>query len=550
MKDTKQSHRLSGIDAAFIYLERKEIPLNIATVSIFEEPVPFEKFLQRILAVPNAIHRYRQIVVAPPMNIGYPTWVDDPHFDIRRHVFHVRLTPPGGEEELEALASHLISEVMDRRHPLWTIHVVEGLKDGRGAIIARVHHALADGVSGAALMKALFDTERDAPLPPRRPKHRPHPVKPPEFSLSEALASAVHSSLQNMISAQEVLLDFTQGLFTDRMQQALKDVGELLPELTASSERFIFNQPCGGERKFCWTEIPLDEAKAVKDAAGGTLNDVILTAVNRAFARYLKLHGEPVADRFIRIVCPVNVRQGDNGESLGNQISFMPVALPLGIEDPLEMLRAVARRTEIMKRARASHLVALLAAWIGSTPPPVQAAFWWGLPQLPLPLSVLNTIVTNVPGYPAPFYAVGKKMLASYPVVPTGYELGVNIAVYSYNGKLCFGFTADAFVVPDVHKLRDFVTQAFDELCKAAGVKRAKPAKAVARKKKASKTAPPAPQAKAKVKVAAAKAPAKPVARRALAPKAAVPPPPPPPTIAPAPAPEVAVEEELELVTA
>lgn len=530
MTDSKPTHRLSGIDAAFIYLERNEIPLNIASVCLFDAPVPFEKFVKRLSAVPAAIPRYRQVVVTPPLNLGYPVWVDDPGFDLRRHVFRVRLDPPGGDEQLEALASRLVSEVMDRSHPLWTIHVVDGLKDGRGAIIARVHHALADGVSGASLMRVLFDAEPHAPLP-KPPKQKKSPP-PPEPSLAEAFASAVHSSLQNFITAEEVLLDFTQGLFTDRMQQGLQQLSELMPEFAAASERFVFNKPCGGERKFCWCELPLEEAKAVKNAVGGTLNDVVLTSVNLAFARYIKLHGEPVENRFIRVVCPVNVRQNDNGESLGNQISFLPVALPLGIEDPVEMLQAIARRTEIMKSARASHLVALLAAWIGATPPPFQAFFWWGLPQLPLPLSVLNTIVTNVPGHPEPFYAAGRKLLAAYPHVPTGYELGVNIAIYSYDGKLCYGFTADAQVVPDVHKLRDFVTQSFDELCKGAGVKRAKPHTA------------PAPRTRAKTKAPKTAAKAKPAASKAP-PKRRVPAPP-----APEPAPEAAMEKEREPVSA
>src|SRR5262249_7712131 len=149
-------------------------------------------------------------------------------------------------------------------------------------------------------------------------------------------------------------------------------------------------------------------------------------------------------------VCPVSVRHDDNGESLGNRISFLPVALPLGIGDPLRLLRAVAERTETMKNARAAHLVALLATWIGAAPPPLQAIFWGGIPSIPLPLPLFNLICTNVPGCPSALYALGRKMLACYPHVPTGHELGVNIAVQSYDGRLFCGFTADAKVVADV----------------------------------------------------------------------------------------------------
>ena len=140
------SQRLSGADAAFLYLERKEIPLHIACVSVFEGAIPYDEFVANIDSKLHLIPRYRQIAVAPPFNIGYHTWEWDPNFDIHRHIFRVRLEPPGGEAELEALAGRIFSPLMDRSKPLWDIHVVEGLKGGRGALIPRVHHSLADGI--------------------------------------------------------------------------------------------------------------------------------------------------------------------------------------------------------------------------------------------------------------------------------------------------------------------------------------------------------------------------------------------------------------------
>ena len=291
----------------------------------------------------------------------------------------------------------------------------------------------------------------------------------------DALASAVRSSIEGLLSTEAVLLDFGRNLLDDRTKDAFQKLLALLPELGASSERFVFNKPCTGERKFVWMEFPLADAQAIREAAGGTLNDVILTVVTRGISKYIRLHGEPVAGRFLRVVCPVNVRRGENGESLGNQISFLPVALPLDIENPVQMVQAVAARTEVMKNARAAHLVALLASWLGSAPPPLQALFWQAIPTIPLPMPLFNLICTNVPGSAQPLYSVGRKMLASYPHVPTGQELGVNVAVQSYDGKLCGGFTADANVAPDVGRLRDLTAAAFRELTRAAtGRKRAR----------------------------------------------------------------------------
>jgi diacylglycerol O-acyltransferase len=185
------------------------------------------------------------------------------------------------------------------------------------------------------------------------------------------------------------------------------------------------------------------------------------------------------------------LRRDDQKESLGNQISFLPVALPLDITDPLRMLRAVAKRTEIMKSSRAAELVSLAASWLGSAPPPLQALFWQAAPLVPMPLPLLNMICTNIPGSPTPLYCAGRRMIASYPQVPTGYELGIGCAAHSYNGKIFFGLTSDTHAAPDAGRLRDFIQDSFKELCRAAGVKKQAAPKRTARKRRAEPAAMP-----------------------------------------------------------
>ncbi len=157
---------------------------------------------------------------------------------------------------------------------------------------------------------------------------------------------------------------------------------------------------------------------------------------------------------------------------MGNRISFLPLTLPLDTADPVEHLKAIAMRSSIMKSVGAAELLGIGASWLGAAPPAAQALFWWGIPLVPLPAPLLNLICTNVPGSPTPLYCVGKRMLSSYPHVPTGYELGVGVAVQSYNGKMCFGLTADAVVVSDVKRLRDFIDACWVELCRAAGIRK------------------------------------------------------------------------------
>lgn len=503
-KNPALSRHLSGADAAFLYLERKEIPLHIACVSIFEGTIPFDEFVANIQSKLHLIPRYRQIAVSPPFHIGYPAWEWFPEFDITQHIFKVRLEPPGGEAELEELAGRLLSQVMDRRKPLWDIHVVEGLKGGRSALIPRVHHALADGISGAALLKIIFDSTPEGSRAIRKPP-RFHPPAPPpsEDSFTNAIASAVHSSLEGLLAAEANLLGLAQALCTEKTRDALQGLVTLLPELAASAERLPFNKPCTGERKFCWAEFSFADVQAIRAAAGTTINDVFLTVSARAIARYVKYHGQSVDHRFVRVVCPSSLRRDGSGDTLGNQISFIPVALPMDVKDPVEMLKAVAMRTEIMKRARAADLVSLAASWLGAAPPPLQALFWQTIPLVPLPMPLFNIICTNVPGSPTPLYSVGKRMIASYPQVPTGYELGIGCAAQSYDGHFSFGLTADTHAAPDVQRLRDYIRVSFEELCVAAGVRTAAPRKPARRAAREARTQTDKP-----VSLPAAEAPA------------------------------------------
>ncbi len=492
---------LSGVDAAFLYLESKEIPLHIASVSIFDGPVSFERFVASIDSKLHLIPRFRQVVVPAPFNLGHPVLEDDPHFDIARHIFRADLDPPGGEAGLEALASRILSERMDRSKPLWDIHVVEDMGGGRGAMVVRLHHSLADGVAGTSVMKALFDATPEGSQLARPPRFHP-PKKVPAYQLIDALRNAIQGTLDNLVASQATLMGLADGLSSGRMSEALKELLRFMPELAAANERLPFNQPCGPNRKFCWAQMSFAEIHDIKKALGGTINDVLATILMRAIAKYVRAHGETVAGgRLVRVICPVNIRNGGDGATHGNQITFLPVALPLDCRYPARHLHSVSARMAVMKNAGAAHLVGLAANFIGAAPPPLQALFWSALSQLILPVPLFNLIFTNIPGSPDPLYAGGRHMLTSYPHVPTGYELGVNVAVQSYDGKVFWGFTADADAAPDVGTLRDFLFPSLEELGHSAGLKKAPPQPA-ARKPRARRPAavtlptpiaPPAP---------------------------------------------------------
>jgi diacylglycerol O-acyltransferase / wax synthase len=480
MKQKVLSPNMSATDAAFLYLERKEVPLNIASLCIFDAPIPFQKFLANINSKLHMVPRYLQIPKMPSWDLEFPTWQDDPKFDIRRHVFAATLPPPGGEAELQELVSRILSQLLDRNKPLWDVHVVDGLKDGQGAIILRVHHALADGLSGAELMKLLLDPSPEVPESYPKPQYRKTRVARVQQSTSDTLSAAVSGTMGRFLQFEAGVLALAENIVGGQKQSTagaesvpshVKGLLGLLPEFTASIERLPFNKPCTGQRRFSWTEFEMADVLAIREAVGGTVNDVILAVLTRALGHYVKEHGESVVNRFVRVVCPVNLRAPGERNGMGNQISFLPVALPLDAHGPVRTLQAVTARTETLKRSGALSFVGAAAKWFSAAPPPLQALFWRTIPEVILPVPLLNMICTNVVGSPTPLYAVGRRMLAAYPQVPTGWDLGVGCAAHSYDGKLFFGLIADTHAAPDVDRLRDFLVFSFEELRRSAAKK-------------------------------------------------------------------------------
>ncbi len=239
-----------------------------------------------------------------------------------------------------------------------------------------------------------------------------------------------------------------------------------------------------------WSEFSIPDVKAIREACGGTLNDVALAVVTSAIRRYAELHGMPVKNRLLRLMVPVNVRREGEHNGLGNQVSMLPVSVPLDIRDPVKLLNAVRERTEALKASHVADLIHLFATWMGTTPVPLQALL--GPLASVLPVPPFNMVCTNVPGPQEPLYALGREMLTYYPYVPIGNEMGLGCAIQSYNHKLYFGLTGDAAAVPDVDRVKAFLDAAFSELCRAAGVRKqsTKPTRRPRKAAQASKARP------------------------------------------------------------
>jgi diacylglycerol O-acyltransferase len=489
MPEIKDNETLSFGDALFLYLERQGMPINVASVFIFEGLITFDKFTQFIESKLPLIPRYLQRVVTPPFDLGMPTWQYDPEFDIAKHVLHVVLKR-GTEFELREVTERLLSKNMDRARPLWDLTLVSGLKGGRTAIIARVHHCLVDGIAGVALMNVIMDPSPATPvLPNKKRTFTPPPPRDSGTMLLDGFITSVFSSVQRVLSAQADVLSVAQrvaasfgekaghtpapgsnGFNGDGQVASLEDFTRLLPEMLAPTQRLPFNKVYVGPQRFSWTELPLGEIKAVKNACGTTVNDVVLAIVSDSISRFVALQGVETKGRFLRIVVPVNIRgNGDAGE-LGNRITFAPVTVPLGLDDPLKLVAAVKERTSFVKSAHLAELVGLAGTLITAIPTPIQA--FAGPIASQLPLNVCNLICTNVPGPQVPLYVLGHKMLSWYPYVPIGGEMGLNCAVLTYDGRAFFGFSADVNAAPDVDRLPRIVQESFAALRKSTGVRK------------------------------------------------------------------------------
>lgn len=493
MQSFSEPDNLSFGDALFLYLERPGAPLNIASVTIFDGIIKSDDFTWFVQSKLPQIPRYLQKVVMPAFNVGLPTWEFDPEFNIQNHIGEYQLKR-GTEAELKTLASKILSTSLNRQHPLWKLDLVHGLKGKRTAMVVRVHHSMADGLSGIGLLNALMDT---TPTVSRIIKKKLRiPVSKPRTPESEFLEPALRSwfsTFGRVLTAGDQLLTMAQRIIGvgegkspapnakaaangNGAPPSMEEVLRLLPEIAGLPERLPFNLLCRGPQRFEWTEIPLAELKAIKNKCEVKINDVLLTLLTSAFRRYSESRGVDVRGRSLRIVVPVNTRQEADANDLGNHITFVPVSVPLDIHHPRKVMSAVHERMQFIKGVRLAEFVAFAGNLLGTIPGPLQPVLASYISSLPL--SLCNTICTNVPGPAVPYYMLGCKMVCAYPYVPIGGEMGLNCAVLTYDGKAFFGFIGDTHAAPQLELMPQFVQAAMKELQNAAGIRaKSKPRK-------------------------------------------------------------------------
>jgi WS/DGAT/MGAT family acyltransferase len=454
---------LSALDALFLRVESPSLHMHIASVGIYEGPPPSQDAIRA--AITGKLHlvpRYRQRIRFVPLEAGAPVWVDDPSFGLDYHLRFTALAPPGGEAELCTLAGRVFGQQLDRDRPLWEMWIAEGLADGRWAVIAKIHHCMADGVAGTDLMSVVLDTSPDAtpePASPWTPERAPGTARLLVNALGEGVSDGVEVGRDLVSAARHPMRTATDLV---HMRRELGAVARQSPPTS-------LNGSVGANRRWQPVRGTLAETKAIGEWFGATVNDVVLAAITTGFRDLLTARGEDVTQTVVRTLVPVSVRSTGERGALDNRVSGVFPELPVGVEDPVDRLLAIREQMEARKSAGEAGGGKTIMA-IGELAPSVLLSFGEhqaaGLPQ-----HFVQTVTTNVPGPRQTLYLAGRRLEEVFPFVPLGPSVRIGIAIMSYAGALNYGVTGDYDTATDIDVLCRGIERGIAELtreCKPA----------------------------------------------------------------------------------
>ncbi len=460
-----QGDRLSGLDASFLHLEDDSAHMHVASVIVFEGKAPqYVELLDHLERRLHLVPRYRQRLAFVPFGQGRPRWVDDPHLNVRYHLRHAGLPAPGDEEQLRDLAGRVFAQPLDRDKPLWELWLVDGLEGDRWALLAKTHHALVDGISGVDIVTVLFDTS-PAPVVPADPGGHwlPRPLPTQAQLLGEALVERATVPAEAARSMR-ALFRAPRRIAREAVNTAA-GLGAMAWVGLNPAPSSPYNRPIGPHRRFTWVRANLVDVKAIKDELGGTVNDVVLTAVAGALGRHLRRRGVSTEGLELKAMVPVSVRSPEQIGDLGNQVAAMMAPLPVWCQDPVARQQIVRESMEHVKQSGQAVGAQALTELSGFAPPTImgQAA------RLMSRQRFFNLVITNVPGPQIPLYLLGRRAIDPFPLVPLAKNQGLGIAIMSYDGRMDFGLVGDYDVMYDLDDLALDLHESLAELAEAAG---------------------------------------------------------------------------------
>jgi diacylglycerol O-acyltransferase len=466
--------RLTSFDTSFLANEKSNGHMAIGALLMCEGSAPNEDdFLAHIRSRVHHLPRLRQRLLYPPLGLGTPYWVDYPDFDIHQHLRRVVLPSPGTEAQFQGLVGELLAPPLDRAKPLWELILVEGFEADRFGIVYKTHHAMADGISAVDIGMLLFDVEPKTE--PARDEADWTPARTPSKPALVGHAGAgIAATLRRLGRWLRWALREPQRA-RRRASDGLAGLWEVTWNLARPAPKVPFNTEIGPRRSMCWSTFQLPDFKHVKNALGGTVNDVTLAVVAAALRRWL-LERDIVVDGLeLKALVPVSIRTENEHGELGNKLTAMRGPLPVGVEDPVERLHAVSAAMDALKASKqplGAEAIWGLNDWFRDFAPPVLLS-----PTAAINFStrLFNLLVTNFPGPQVPFYVLGRKLTEVYPIGFLAKNHALAIAILSYNGQIGFGLLADPDAVPDAERIVAHLAAAVEEL-KGAAAQIASPA--------------------------------------------------------------------------
>ena len=489
--------QLSGLDASFLYLETPTTFGHVASVSVYQRPTPtfdpYEEVYKRMGALVGHAEPMRRRLVEVPLNLDHPYWIDDQDFDLDFHVRHIGLAPPGGADQLGEQVSRIVGRPMDRTRPLWEVYVIEGLADGRWALLSKYHHSTIDGASGVLLLQMLTDTEPNAaPLEPVEWEGEPVPSN--KYLLERTASSLLANPIKGMRLQLRMLGTLAEaagitsvGGAATAARGALKALvgraddrpdNEVRVRLPLSpAPPTPWNKTITAHRRFAMRTTSLENIKQLKNATGGSLNDIVMAICTGALREYLLKH-DALPDKPLRAMVPVSIRTGNEGDPWTNRVSGIIADLPTNCADPLRRIALCQEAMEAAKKQLDLIPAESLVDASQTALPVVATAAARLISRLKLADRInlpVNVTISNVPGPRQPLYFAGAKLDNYIPVSIVTDGMGLNITVHSYLDRLDFGLIACRELVPDLWDMADMHVAEIARLFEATGAKWAEP---------------------------------------------------------------------------
>jgi diacylglycerol O-acyltransferase / wax synthase len=472
--------QLSGLDSFFLALETPHSTGHVGGVSVLDprgaaEPLTLARLTALVAGRLPLAPILRRKLLHVPFDLDQPYWVDDADFDIEYHIRELALPRPGSDAQLTEQVARLHARPLDKTRPLWEIYLITGLARRRIAVYTKIHHAAIDGVSGAELLTVLLDLTPEGREIPASAPFRPAP--PPNRAALSVLAAtrlAWRPVETVRVAGGVVRVLPVLGPALSPVVGGLLGLGRgdggVIRTAAGRAPGTPFNQPITPHRRVAFRSVSLDDVKAVKNAFGFSVNDVVLAMCAGALRRWLTDH-DALPELPLVAMIPVSVRDPASPGAVGNKVSAMLATLPTHAADPAGRLRIAHAATAIAKAQQAAIPQGLVDQITDFAPPALIAraarvVFATGLLQR---LPPFNLVISNIPGPNVPVYLGGAKLLAHYPLSVLTDGLGLNITVIGYLGQLHFGLTGCRELVPDIDILAGYLVDELEPLLKAAG---------------------------------------------------------------------------------